>query len=47
MSDRREFLKQSAKVAAAIAAANAWKVTGGASDAARRNDCRAERAPDG
>jgi TldD protein len=30
MSDRREFLKQSAQVAAAIAAANAWKVTGGA-----------------
>jgi TldD protein len=30
MSDRREFLKHSAQVAAAIAAANAWKVTGGA-----------------
>ncbi len=30
MSDRREFLKKSAQVAAAIAAANAWKATGGA-----------------
>jgi TldD protein len=32
MSDRREFLKKGAQVAAAIAAANAWKVTGGAAD---------------
>src|SRR5664279_1371497 len=32
MSDRREFLKHSAQVAAAIAAANAWKVTGGAGE---------------
>ena len=32
MSDRREFLKQSAQVAAALAAANAWRMTGGAAD---------------
>jgi len=29
MTDRRDFLKKSAQVAAAVAAANAWKATGG------------------
>ena len=32
MSDRREFLKKSAQMAAALAAANAFKLTGGAAD---------------
>ncbi len=33
MTDRREFLKKSAQVAAAVAAANAWKATGGVATA--------------
>ncbi|MDQ2929278.1 MAG: TldD/PmbA family protein [Gemmatimonadota bacterium] len=33
MTDRRDFLKKSAQVAAAVAAANAWKATGGVSNA--------------
>jgi TldD protein len=33
MTDRRDFLKKSAQVAAAVAAANAWKATGGVASA--------------
>jgi TldD protein len=33
MTDRRDFLKKSAQVAAAVAAANAWKATGGVANA--------------
>ncbi len=33
MTDRRDFLKKSATVAAAVAAANAWKATGGVASA--------------
>ena len=33
MTDRREFLKKGAQVAAAVAAANAWKATGGVASA--------------
>jgi TldD protein len=33
MTDRRDFLKKSAQVAAALAAANAWKATGGVASA--------------
>jgi TldD protein len=33
MTDRRDFLKKSAQVAAAVAAANAWKATGGVATA--------------
>ena len=33
MTDRRDFLKRSAQVAAAVAAANAWKATGGVASA--------------
>ncbi|MEO6209552.1 MAG: TldD/PmbA family protein [Gemmatimonadaceae bacterium] len=33
MTDRRDFLKKSAQVAAVVAAANAWKATGGVSNA--------------
>jgi TldD protein len=33
MTDRRDFLKKSAQVAAVLAAANAWKATGGVASA--------------
>ncbi len=33
MTDRRDFLKKGAQVAAAVAAANAWKATGGVANA--------------
>ena len=33
MTDRRDFLRKSAQVAAAVAAANAWKATGGVASA--------------
>jgi anaerobic selenocysteine-containing dehydrogenase len=46
MADRREFLKQGATAAAALAAAAAWKATGGAAIATAAPAPMAREIPD-
>ncbi len=46
MTDRRDFLKKSAQVAAAVAAANAWKATGGVASAFASVAAPVEPIPD-
>src|SRR4051794_39583195 len=46
MTDRREFLKRSATAAAALAAASAWKATGGAAIASAAPMSLARELPD-